>query len=183
MYQVVTTHVPDRNTLIFEMGSYNSEIALVLWQAGYHRIRASDLNPLGRAIRWYGNRIEFHCEDFYNPALPPASVGVMTALSVIEHGYDQDKLLHVATRLLVPGGLLLITTDYHEKGIVIPSDFRYFGLPYHIFSRDDIDNLIQSAASVGLELLGTSEWEPSEYPIRWEGWQFTFIFVGFRKVR
>jgi SAM-dependent methyltransferase len=183
MYQTVLAHAPDRSACVFEMGSFNSEIPLVLWRAGYHTIRASDFNPLGRAIRWYGNRIDFRCEDFYNPDLPPTSVGIMTALSVIEHGYDQDKLLRTATRLLAPGGIFLLTTDYREEGVVVPAEFRQFGLTYRIFSRSDIGALVKSAADAGLEPLGPAEWEPSTYPIEWEGWKFTFVIVGFRKVR
>jgi len=183
MYQAVTGHVPDRTARVFEMGSYNSEIPLVLWRTGYHNIRASDFNPLGRAIRWYGNRIDFRCEDFYNPDLPPASVRVMTALSVIEHGYDQAKLLATASRLLAPGGVFLLTTDYREEGVVIPDDFRAFGLSYRIFSRSNIESLIRDATAAGLELIDTPQWGPSDYPIAWQQWRFTFLFVGLRKVR
>ena len=183
MYQSVLTHVPDRSARVFEMGSFNSEIPLVLWRAGYHTIRASDFNPLGRAIRWYGNHIDFRCEDFYRPDLPPGSVNVMTALSVIEHGYQQDKVIGTAARLLAPGGIFLLTTDYHENGVKIPPDFRQFGLSYRIFSRADIEGLVRAADRSGLELLGPTEWESSGYPIEWEGWKFTFVFVGFRKSR
>src|SRR5690348_15423763 len=58
MLETIKTVRPDRDAGIFEMGSYNSEIPLALWSSGYRRIRASDFNPLGRCIRWYGNRIE-----------------------------------------------------------------------------------------------------------------------------
>ena|GEM_PF-3431333 len=181
IYQVILAHLPDRSARIFEMGSYNSEISLVLWKAGYRNIRASDFNPLGRAIRWYGNRIEFRSEDFYNPDLPSGSVGAMIALSVIEHGYDQAKLIETACRLLSPGGLLLMTTDFREDGATVPADLRPFGLSYRVFSRVDIESLIRDAAAAGLELIEPPEWGASDYPIHWEQFQFTFILLGFRK--
>ena len=177
----ILKHSPDRTSQIFEMGSYNSEIGLALWQSGYRRIRAVDFNPLGRAIRWYGNAIDFRREDFYNPDLAPGSVGVMTAISVIEHGYDQAKLVSTAARLLKPGGLLLLTTDYREDGAKVPEDFRAFGLTYRIFSRADLESLVADAEKAGLEMIGPAEWSDSEYPIRWGDWQFTFAFVGLRK--
>jgi SAM-dependent methyltransferase len=183
MYRAALEHAPDRTARIFEMGSFNSEIPLVLWRAGYRNIRASDFNPLGRAIRWYGNRIDFRCEDFYAPDLEPGSVGVMTALSVIEHGYDQARLVATAARLLEPGGVFLFTTDYREEGHAIPDHVRPFGLSYRVFSRADIESLVRDAAAVGLELLAPPEWGPSEYPIEWEGRRFTFVFVGLRKRR
>lgn len=183
MYEAVNAHAPDRDALVFEMGSFNSEIPLVLWRAGYRNIRAADFNPLGRCIRWYGNQIDFRHEDFYNPDLKPGSVGVMTAVSVIEHGYDQAKLIATAARLLAPGGVFVLTTDYREDGAPVPADFRAFNLTYRIFSRADLESLVRAAADAGLELLGPAEWGPSDYPIVWEGWRFTFAFVGFRKVR
>lgn len=181
IYNTVLSHAPDRQTQIYEVGSFNSEIPLVLWQAGYRRIRAVDFNPMGRAIRWYGNRIEFRQENFYESDLPSQSVGVMTALSVIEHGYNQSKLVAAAERLLKPGGLLLLTTDYREEGVKIPEDFRAFGLPYRIFSRADLESLVSDASQAGFDMIGSAEWEASEYPIEWENWRFTFAFVGLRK--
>ena len=183
MYRTVLEHAPDRATRVFEMGSYNSEIPLVLWRAGYHNIRASDFNPLGRAIRWYGNRIDFRCENFYAPDLAPGSVDVMTALSVIEHGFDQEKLIAAAARLLKPGGLFLFTTDYREEGATIPDTLRPFGLSYRVFSRGDIESLVRAAGVAGLELIGPAEWAASDYPIEWYGFRFTFAFVALRKVR
>ena len=183
MYQAILAHMPDRTARVFEMGSYNSEIPLVLWRAGYRDIRASDFNPLGRAIRWYGNRIDFRCEDFYAPEVAPESLDVMTALSVIEHGFDQDKLICTATRLLKPGGLFLFTTDYREEGVAVPETVRPFGLSYRVFSRADIDAIVRAFSAAGLELLAPPEWTSSAYPIEWEGFQFTFVLVGLRKFR
>jgi SAM-dependent methyltransferase len=183
MYRTVLEHAPDRAARVFEMGSYNSEIPLALWRAGYRDIRASDFNPLGRAIRWYGNRIDFRCENFYAPDLAPASVDVMTALSVIEHGYDREKLVAAAARLLKPGGLFLFTTDYREEGATVPDTLRPFNLSYRVFSRADIESLVRAAGAAGLELLGAPEWGESEYPVEWQGFRFTFLFVALRKVR
>lgn len=65
MLETIQEHFPDKASRIYDMGSFNCEIPLALWRRGYRDIRAADLNPLGRCIRWYGNRIDFHCEDFY----------------------------------------------------------------------------------------------------------------------
>src|SRR5262249_35847684 len=154
LLETVKRFRPDRGARIFEMGSYNSEIPLALWGSGYRRIRAADLNPLGRSIRWYGNRIDFRCEDFYQPDAPDGSVDVITSLSVIEHGYAQGRLLALADRLLAPGGLLCLTTDYHEEAVPVPDDFRVFGLPYRIFSRSDIESLLSDAEAAGLRPVG-----------------------------
>ncbi|HEX5271938.1 MAG TPA: hypothetical protein VFW33_15675 [Gemmataceae bacterium] len=179
--QAVRQFVPEPTASIFEMGSYNSEISLALWQAGYRRIRAADLNPIGRSIRWYGNGIDFRTEDFYAPDLTAGSVGLMTALSAIEHGYDQERLLATAQCLLAPGGVLCLTTDYREEKLPVPDDFRPFGQTYRVFSRDEIESLVAEAGRRGLDLLGDAHWERSDYPIEWLGRRYTFLFLALRK--
>ncbi len=183
MYQAALAHAPDRTARVFEMGSYNSEIPLVLWRAGYHNIRASDFNPLGRGIRWYGNAIDFRYENFYDPDLAPGSGGgVMTAPPVIEHGYDQGKLIGTAVRLLETRRRLPVHHRLPRGGIAVPPEERWFGLPYWVFSRADIESLVWDAAVAGLELIaaGVGVVRLSD---RVEGRKFTFLFVGLRKAR
>lgn len=183
MLDCILQNHPDRKTLIYDMGSFNSEIPLALWNAGYRRILAADMDPRGRSINWYGNWIRFRRENFYRSDLEPSSLDVVTTLSTIEHGYDQEKLLSTAQRLLKRGGALYITTDYHEDKIDIPGDYTLFGLSYQIFSRKDVQSLLEDAGAWGFEPAGDILWEPSEYPIEWLGRRIAFIFVGLRKVR
>lgn len=182
MLETIEVEKPDRSAQIFEMGSYNSEILLALWQRGYRRIHASDFNPLGRCIRWYGNSIDFRAEDFYAPDLKPGSVDVIVALSVIEHGFDGDRLWATFARLLKPGGIALVSTDYHEAKIPIDPNFRAFNLSYTIFSRAEIEEMMRIATQHGLEPLGSIAWRNSQNPIEFEGHRFTFALMGFRKV-
>ena len=172
---------PDRSARIYDMGSFNSEVPLALSAMGYRTIRAGDFNPLGRSIRWYGYPIDFHCEDFYHPAVPPHSFDVMTAVSVIEHGYDQAKLIAALDRNLAPGGLFLLTTDYHAAPVAIPEEFRIFDLSYRLFDRAALEDLVTAASRIGLTLLGDAEWRDSEYPIEFLGRRLTFAFLAFRK--
>jgi hypothetical protein len=181
MLQAIETHCPNRESAIFEMGCVNSEIPLALWWRGYRNIRASDLDPHGQAIRWYGNEINFYQENFYSPQVPDESFDVMTALSVIEHGYNQTNLLKTFRRFLKPGGMVCLTTDFHEPKLEVPSDFRVFGQTYRIFDRAEIESLIQEAASLGLRLAGDVQWQQSNYPISWLDRNFTFLFLAFIK--
>ncbi len=181
MTQTVMKHVTDRNALIYEMGSYNSEISLALWRSGFRNIRASDFNPLGRAIRWYGNRIAFHAENFYEPAVELGSCAAIVALSVIEHGYDRENLVRTVDRLLRPGGVFCCTTDYHEEKIEVPITFCAFNLSFLIFSKNDILDLLESFAKVGIFPIESPEWGSSDNPVHWEGYQYSSIFLALRK--
>ncbi len=181
MIEAIESGHPTRDARILDMGSSNCEIPLALWRLGYRSIRAADLNPIGRSINWYLNGIDFHCEDFYNPAIEPASLDVMTALSVIEHGYDQNRLIDVALRLLKPNGILCLTTDFHDPKIEIAADFKLFGLPYRIFDRAEVEGLIEAASTRGLKPLGSLDWTESAYPIEWIGYKMTFVFLALVK--
>jgi len=173
---------PDRATRIFDMGSFNSEIPLALWSSGYRRIRAADFDPRGCSINWYGNRIKFRAENFYEPSIADGSLDVITALSAIEHGYDQQLLLGTARRLLRKGGTLWLTTDYHEEKIPIDPAFKLFGLPYQVFSRNEIESLLAESEQFGFDPTGNLAWTQSEYPIEWLGHRITFILLSIRKV-
>jgi SAM-dependent methyltransferase len=181
MLDLIEHELPDRRSRLFDMGSYNCEIPLALWQRGYRNIRAADFNPLGRSIRWYGNRIDFHCEDFYKPAIGEGTLDGITALSVIEHGYDEERLLRTLSTLLRPGGIACLTTDYREQKIEVPADYRIFGLTWRVFSRAEIERLVARATAFGLELVGDVRWSESELPVHFEGYAFTFALLALRK--
>ncbi len=122
--ETIESYLPRRNARILDMGSFNSEIALALWQAGYRELIAVDLNPAGQSIRWFGNRIDFRCENLYHPSVPPESLDAVTAVSVIEHGYDRNRLVDTLKSLLKPGGIALITTDFSFEKCHIEPEFR-----------------------------------------------------------
>lgn len=181
MLTTIHRHVRDRQARTLDAGSVNSEIPLALWKAGYRNVAAVDLDPHGRAIRWYGNRIQFRCGDFYDAPAHAGTLDVVTALSVIEHGYDRDRLLRSLSRMLRPGGIACLSTDYRESPIRIPSEYRLFGLPYRVFCRRDIEGLLEAAGDHGLLPVGDLAWERSEYPIQWLGHRMTFLFLALWK--
>lgn len=174
---------PNRQSRIFDMGSFNSEIPLTLWGSGYRQIHAADFDSRARSINWYGNRIRFRRENFYEPSIAEESLDVITSLSAIEHGYDQQRLLGTAQRLLRKGGTLWLTTDYHETKIPVDPSFRLFGLPYQIFSRSEIEGLLGESEHYGFEPTAQLDWTQSQYPIEWLGKRITFLLLSIRKVR
>lgn len=174
---------PNLSTRIYDMGSFNSEIPLALWSTGYRHIEAVDLDPRGQSVNWYGNGIRFRRENFYDTSIAPETLDVITSLSTIEHGYDQTRLLATAQRLLKPGGTLCMTTDYHEHKLPVAPGFTLFGLPYLIFSRGEIMDLISAAEQFGFVPSGDLVWKESEYPIEWIGHRMTFVFLSLTKMR
>lgn len=182
--QLIEKYKPERNSRIYDMGSYNCEIPLALWWRGYRNVFAADFNPLGRAINWYGNKIQFRQENFYQSTIPAFSLDVITALSVIEHGFEKVEFFKVCSHLLKPGGLVLITTDFHANKIPIDPEFKIFNLSYMVFSTEEIIQLVKEAEKNGFQLIaheGEERWDSSEYPIQFLDKKMSFILLGFKK--
>ena len=96
---------------------------------------------------------------------------------MIEHGVADEALLAEVGRLLRPGGVFLFSTDYWPEKI----DTRgidLFGLPWRIFSRAEIDALVERAAAYDLRPsapLGDLA-AGAERPIHFAQRDYTFLF-------
>ena len=181
MADIACARVRRRDARVYDVGCFNSEIPLVLWQAGFRDILAGDMDPRGVLIRCHGNRIRFRHENFYESRERPGSLALITALSTIEHGYDQERLLGAVSRLLRPGGLFLASTDFSYQPVPVPPECRLFGLPYRVFTRPEIEALLTRAAEIGLRPLGPLEWGASSNPIEFFDWRFTFVLFALEK--
>jgi hypothetical protein len=87
-----------------------------------------------------------------------------------------------AARLLKPGGVLFISTDYDQEPPDTTGKTAY-GQPVHIFSPDEIRDIVKQADDVGLKLVGDLKLAHAERPVHWErvGVDYTFISLGFRR--
>jgi SAM-dependent methyltransferase len=106
----------------------------------------------------------------------------ITCMSVIEHGVPLDEFLAEASRLLRPGGLLIVSTDYDQDPPSTDGKFAY-GVPVHIFGPDEIRELVALAAKHGLELDGELALNHPDRPAHWKrvGLDFTYIRLTFTK--
>ena len=104
----------------------------------------------------------------------------VTCMSVIEHGVPVPAFLAESARILRPGGVLVVSTDYDQE----PPDttgHRAYGRQVHIFSPAEIRALVAAAADYGLTLRGTLALEHPERPVHWSrtGLDYTFIRLAF----
>ncbi|HEX7107135.1 MAG TPA: class I SAM-dependent methyltransferase [Acidothermaceae bacterium] len=142
----------------------------------------------------FGNNLEWRRVTRHGPvrllpgdmtatSFPDGRFDAITCLSVIEHGVPIKGFLVEAARLLKPGGVLFVSTDYDQNPPDTTGKTAY-GQPVHIFSPDEIRDIAKQADGVGLGLVGDLKLEHRQRPVRWErlGVDYTFVSLGFRKV-
>jgi SAM-dependent methyltransferase len=130
--------------------------------------------------------VTFRHGDVTATGLPDGSLEAVTCMSVIEHGVPVEAFLVETARVLRPGGVLCVSTDFDQD----PPDTTgrtAYGSPVRIFGPEDIRSLVATADAAGLDLVGdlsTSDaFTHPERPVHWArvGLDYTFILLTFRR--
>ena len=129
--------------------------------------------------------VEFRHGDVTATGLPDGSLDAVTCMSVIEHGVPVPAFLAETARVLRPGGILVVSTDYDAD----PPDttgVSAYGVPVTIFSPQDLRDVVEKAWTVGLDLVGELTDDVlahAERPVHWKrtGLDYTFVLLTFRR--
>jgi ubiquinone/menaquinone biosynthesis C-methylase UbiE len=181
-----------RDSIILDLGCGSGEALKLLLALGFQNIHGVDFqvgwklraSQFRRMLRHRSLKPPFHLHkgDITKTRFSNQSFDCAVCISVIEHGVNLESFLKEAYRVLKPSGLLFLTTDYWEEKICIDNSIKAFGLPWKIFSRLEISNLITLAQDIGFVLNSTSEIpDCSERPVLWQNARYTFINLIFSK--
>ena len=162
-----------------DIGAYSSEILPVLHRMKYSNLTGVDLNPRIKEMP-FANTIRYEVADFMATPFSDASFGAITAISVIEHGFQSERLLREISRLLRPGGYFLASFDYWPEK-VDTTGMDIFGMDWRIFSKAEVFDFIDEAQAYGLFPCCEIDLEAGEKVIHWGGKDYTFAWLALRK--
>jgi len=176
--QLIERHVA-KDAPVLDIGAYCSEILCVLCRLGYRALSGIDLNPELRRMP-YRRSIRYDRGDFLHTGYADQSFAAITAVSVIEHGFDADALLRETGRLLRPGGYFIASFDYWPEKISTDG-IEMFGMSWRIFSAEEVQALGDQAEGHGFESPGKITSAAGERPISCAGRDYTFGWLVLRK--
>src|SRR5215469_16980710 len=87
----IEKNVP-RSASILDLGAFASELPCILHKLNYSNVVGVDLNPDIRNMP-YGSSVRYEVADFMHTSFPNECFDLITAISVIEHGFDSQALL------------------------------------------------------------------------------------------
>lgn len=174
----IESHVP-RNAAILDMGAFASELPCILHQLRYSNLVGIDLNPDIKKMP-FANSVRYEMSDFMHTPFPEQSFDVITAISVIEHGFNSSSLLKELSRLLRPGGHFVASFDYWPEKIKTDG-IMIFGMDWRIFSSQEIRNFVQEAREYGFVPPGEMNFDGGERAIRCADRDYTFAWLVLQK--
>lgn len=168
-----------RSSFILDIGAYCSELPVSLGRLGYSNVYAIDLNPNIKKMPLAG-RIKYEIGNFMSTPFASEMFDVVTSISVIEHGYDPEKLFREVSRILKPGGEFIASFDYWPDKIDT-GNTKFFGMSWLIFSKTDVADMLNAAARFGLEPAGEIDPTAADRTIHCLGYDYTFAWIVLRK--
>lgn len=142
------------------------------------------LNQINLMRKSYSLKPPFHLYrgDLTKTNFPKEMFDLAVSISVIEHGVDIDKFFLESCRLLKPGGILFITTDYWQEKINIEDGNFPFGLVWKIFSKKDIEDIIARASKFNFSLYDNRDIPAcSDKCVIWNNQEYTFLELVFKR--
>jgi SAM-dependent methyltransferase len=167
------------NDLVLDMGAFASELLCILHALHYSNLAGIDLNPDIKKMP-YADDVRYEVSDFMHTTFESASCQVISAISVIEHGFNSRLLLAEISRLLCPGGYFVASFDYWPDK-VDTTGISFFGMDWTIFSEQDVRRFLEEARSYNLTPRGEVDLAGCERPIKCAHKEYTFAWLVLQK--
>lgn len=180
-FKLVAKNVP-RDAPVLDAGCGPFSVLLEwLDAAGYPRLSACDYFVEREGLV---GRIDYSRQDLTGTTYADDTFAAITCLSVIEHNVDVPRFLDEMRRILRPGGLLVVSTDYWPMKIDT-TGVRPYGDDVgdtRILDEEELRSVVAQAESLGFQPLTPMQYGAKERTVHWAKIpeSYTFAFVAFR---
>jgi SAM-dependent methyltransferase len=168
-----------KSSRILDIGAFASEIPYILHNLRYSNLVGIDLNPNIKKML-YADVVRYEVTDFLRTPFENQSFDVVTAISVIEHGFNSRLLLTELSRLLRPRGYFVASFDYWPDK-VDTSGVSFFGMDWKIFSEQEVRGFLDDAREHNLTPRGEVNLSGWDRPIKCAQKEYTFAWLVLQK--
>jgi SAM-dependent methyltransferase len=168
-----------RDSPVLDIGAHACEILPILHRIGYSNLTGIDLDPGIRDMP-HADAIRYVPSDFRAVPCEDNAFDCVTAISVIEHGFDAQGLLAEMSRIVRPGGFFLASVDYWPEKIDTEG-IRVYDMDWTIFSRGELLSVLEQAERAGLTPVGALDFEAGERVVSWRSRKYTFAWMALKK--
>ncbi len=132
---------------------------------------------------WRRGSIRYEPGDITKSRFDANTFEAVVCQSVLEHGVDVPAYLGEMARILRPGGLLMTSVDYYDEPVDTRGVAPAGGLPYRVFNRTDIDELLSTAGALGLTLTDPIDLTCQERAVKFDTYrlEYTYLLLTMRK--
>jgi 2-polyprenyl-3-methyl-5-hydroxy-6-metoxy-1,4-benzoquinol methylase len=175
----------DPNAFILDAGS-SGKSAILKWlsKLGFKNLYACDIRPKPDE-NYQSLSINFSVQDLTKTNYPDAFLHVVTCISVIEHGVNLSDFTREMHRILKPGGLLLISTDFWPDPIDCTGIYPYGEAmgEMKVFTSNELLEFVHTTQKTGFTLCSSLDLQTLERAVRWDrvNREYTFAFIALRK--
>ena len=164
---------------ILDIGAFASELLYVLHHLQYSSLTGVDLNPDIKKMA-YSDHVRYEVSDFMHTSFAASSFAAITAMSVIEHGFNAKALFSEVSRLLRQRGYFIASLDYWPEK-VDTTGISFFGMDWKIFSKQEVQAFLDEAAGYNLYPHGEVDLGGREKPISSANKDYTFAWLVLQK--
>jgi SAM-dependent methyltransferase len=152
-----------RDDVIVDMGTGSGSSVILRWLAlyGYRNLHGCDLYVTPHTE----GHIRYTVQNIEHTEYPEDFADVITCLSVIEHGVHLEPFLAECRRILKPGGLLILSTDYWCEPLNVEGVRDELG-PVYIYAPDTIRSVVEIAGRCGLRVIGEADFTCGDPVVR-----------------
>jgi SAM-dependent methyltransferase len=175
----------DPDAFILDAGS-SGKSAILKWlsKLGFKNLYACDIRPKP-AENYVALNVNFSVQDLTKTNYPDGYFHAVTCISVIEHGVNLSNFAREMHRILKPGGLLLISTDFWPDPIDCKGIYPY-GEPMgemKVFTSPELMEFVRTAQVTGFTPCSALDLRTAERAVRWDrvDREYTFAFIALRK--